>query len=1262
MDHNMDLSNVYDVTGTSLASGLEHGFFTPTSIPYVHAYPYIGGNGGLLFNWQTYLEPNTAGLATANIWGSNLGKVVSGAQFTQFLPLFFDSNRIQAFESSIPIGTSIIVGGVAGDVGFIAGGIYTALLFSNPVTIAAGAIIGGIAFGLGGGYIGGYFGRLITPFISNTFQSIVYGIADATVSAPDNGLSYFQDFQDLDLPGPITKFPPFPPDDGNGGGGGTVGGGVSSGGGGGIWSGGANVGGVLFNIGATLSDIHNIYGAYWDEEKQQIVMVGLVGSKSDKRHEIAIPYLNKDHLYVAMRSTLAGQPLGVSIDPPKEYRDDRNRNKHMSDGIPLLVSYLGNTQGTEFGSIMFEADRLMKSLGVGVDNETRQSITAHMPGFKTHLEMLEPGKQIESNWYRFWFVTDRVELKRNSSGDAIIFGDVKIKVLTETQYQSGEKAEISEQTAEQFARHLTEHYDEYAKEFPVLERLKELAKIAALAKYICNNIRSVDIRNLLEYSPKKYNLIFVLDNKFGADLNQNKVTRKLIKIFDENKHRLSNDAKVEHIGNDTWEINDTRDTYIAKKDSQYLNVYKKIHTPETTPGFTTWGKSVQSGNTVHTVGLFGGVDLAIDYEIITDDYTTNNLKIDAEKNRPFETVMRWDFQDSNKKEKRAVGIRIGKLSDGYKTSRCDLRLSQTNGIPIEIKRTYNSLNFNMGEFGIGWQLFIPYRLMIIPKSGKREEVLTTFERGSDTSSPPIFLINGCTGDCQHYQSVKSKENFGTYYPVTECEITKKGASFKYMPTDPIRKFVDFYEFKTNGFVYHFDLQGHLTSIFNTGHKCISYEYDGNFISNVYGADGEKIHFVRNQNGRIKQIKSSNGTIIEYCYDANGNLISAKDNHSNDSHNGSRYSYDSNGLLVEEKDLNDNILLRNSYDNLGRIINEREIDVNIGNDRIKKNYNKKNWLEMERDNSGNAVLYEYDRKGNLSQVVISDKSGAKMMLAYNFTNQLTKIENEFGEFINIQYGKDGNITHTHDSHGNMSEIIHDKENIIIKILDVKGNVWTENINTVTNQKVITDPIGESTIIDFNTSGIETVTRSDEKIKRIPIKNGSIIEYYHKNRKQSRIELNKLNNLENIVGIDNDKNCLKFDYNNIGLIQSIKDNYGEVCRFDYEKEGNDEIIVTANFQCFSKGKSEELYKSRQGTDKIKKIKTDKEKKIKTDKEKICLHCDNLNPFDARFCVYCSKPFIKDSICTNCGNEIDVDWRLCPICGKTVDNNVKKNYYEK
>lgn len=994
-------------------------------------------------------------------------------------------------------------------------------------------------------------------------------------------------------------------------------------------------GGVLFDKAAEL--LSDLEGAYWDDVNKQII---LVGKNPCEIHRLSLPLMNRDQLSVALRSSLAGQPLGVSIDPPKEYRDRRSRNERMPDGIPLIVSYLGNTEETEFGSIMFEADRLMKNLGVGIDNDTLEPVIAHVPGFKTHLDMLEPGRQTGSNWYRFWFVTDKVELKRNSSGDALIFGDVKIRVLTETQYQSGEKAEVSEPTAEQFARHLTEYYDEYAKEFPVLAKLKELAKIAAVAKYIANNVPTLDIKKLLEHQPRKFNFIFSLDNKFEMDLNQRKISRNLKKVFEENKCKLSSKARIEHVDDATWEINNIKSVYLVKKDLGNINVYQKIHTPETTPGFTTWGRSIQFGNTVHTVGLSGGVDLAVDYEITTDNYATNNLKRDAEKNRPLETAMQWDFQDSLGKEKRAVGIRLGKLSNGYETSYSDLKLLQTNGMPIEIRRMYNSLNLNIGEFGIGWQLFVPFRLIIAPKSGKREEVLTAFEQDRNASSPPIFLINGSTGDCRHYQLVKStsKEGFETYYPVTACEITKKGVSFKYIPTNLISKFTDSYEFKTdNGLIYRFDLQGHLTSVFNDRRKCVSYEYDGNFLSNVYGVDGAKIQFVRNQNGRIKQIKSSDGTIIEYHYDDNGNLILVRDNHNN----GSRYFYNSNRLLVEEKDLNDNILRRNSYDNLRRIINEREIEVNVGNgEGVKKNYNKKNWLEMENDNRGNAALYEYDRKGNLNQVFLSDKSGNKIMLAYNSANQLAKMANEFGDILDLKYDQDGNINQIMDSRGNKSEIVHNKEGVTTKMVDAKGNVWTESINTVTNQKVITDPIGESTVIDFSANGIDTVVSTDEKIKRVPEKDGSVIEYYYKNKKQSRI---KLNDQKDIVEINNNKNCQQFDYNDKGLIQSIKDNYGEVCRLDYETEG-DETVLTAKFQCFSKG---ELYGHKKKGEKIEKISEE------TNEEKICAHCNSLNLIDAKFCVDCGKSVIKDFIRTcDCGEEIEANWGFCPVCGKTLE----------
>lgn len=168
----------------------------------------------------------------------------------------------------------------------------------------------------------------------------------------------------------------------------------------------------------------------------------------------------------------------------------------------MLVSYLGNTQGTLFGAIMFEADRLLKCLDKGVHNETHKALRATVPGFKPLLEMVHPGDgRPENVWHRFWFVIDKVELIHNSAAQAFTFGDVRLKVLTETEKDGHPQEQYADPADETFTRHLTEHYDEYAKDFPILARLKEIAKVAAVAKFLVNQGISLDLGPLFATPP-----------------------------------------------------------------------------------------------------------------------------------------------------------------------------------------------------------------------------------------------------------------------------------------------------------------------------------------------------------------------------------------------------------------------------------------------------------------------------------------------------------------------------------------------------------------------------------------------------------------------------------------------------------------------------------------------------------------------------------------------------------------------------------------
>jgi YD repeat-containing protein len=260
-----------------------------------------------------------------------------------------------------------------------------------------------------------------------------------------------------------------------------------------------NVGGILFDRCADLlTEIGELDGAYWDADGR-LVLVGR--DAAGEKTASPLPGIDRDHFLVALRAAVAGHPLGVSIDPPSEYRDGMRRGVTPPDRTPMLVSYLGHCEGTLFGAILFEADRLLKCLDKGIHNQTRKPVRASVAGFRTLLELMRPNREHVQKWSRFWFVIDRVELRHDSTAKALTFGDVRLKVLTETEKEAGGKDEPLGAEANAFARHLTDHYDEYAREFPILARLKELAKIASVAKLLANQMGLFDYSALFGQRP-----------------------------------------------------------------------------------------------------------------------------------------------------------------------------------------------------------------------------------------------------------------------------------------------------------------------------------------------------------------------------------------------------------------------------------------------------------------------------------------------------------------------------------------------------------------------------------------------------------------------------------------------------------------------------------------------------------------------------------------------------------------------------------------
>lgn len=265
------------------------------------------------------------------------------------------------------------------------------------------------------------------------------------------------------------------------------------------------VGGVLFeNCDAVLTGVAEITGAYWDAASSSLVLVGKAGGNGSAI-QFVLPAMDLEHLTVALRAALAGQSLGVSIDPPANYRYGDRSRAMMPEGSPLIVSYLGGTAGTLYGAIMFEADRLMKCLSIGKDNQTQKPFNAAVPGFQDLFQMSwdNGARSANHSWHRFWFVIDRVEIKKSPLTQALTFGDVRLKVLTEMELSCSANRVRVDPNDQAFALHLTTNYEAYAREFPILARLRELAKISALAKFLVNQNVPLDVGSLFDAPPVK---------------------------------------------------------------------------------------------------------------------------------------------------------------------------------------------------------------------------------------------------------------------------------------------------------------------------------------------------------------------------------------------------------------------------------------------------------------------------------------------------------------------------------------------------------------------------------------------------------------------------------------------------------------------------------------------------------------------------------------------------------------------------------------
>lgn len=224
-----------------------------------------------------------------------------------------------------------------------------------------------------------------------------------------------------------------------------------------------------------------------------------IGEREAGKQILFTPESLSDALVVSYRAQSRGEAPGVSIDYTKAqercmYLRDRELSRSgkskykpcINENDLLKIRYIGGDKGTEVGLVAFEADRLMKSLGLGKDSKTKKPLRSRVSGFHTRLELGQkyPMRYSQST-HRFWIEPQNGSVERSSDGRTLVVKSnlgVQVKYQVSTSGGMVDAKREADQGATAFAEHMSGRYADYGAEFPVFAKLAAFSQMTYAAR------------------------------------------------------------------------------------------------------------------------------------------------------------------------------------------------------------------------------------------------------------------------------------------------------------------------------------------------------------------------------------------------------------------------------------------------------------------------------------------------------------------------------------------------------------------------------------------------------------------------------------------------------------------------------------------------------------------------------------------------------------------------------------------------------------
>ena len=449
------------------------------------------------------------------------------------------------------------------------------------------------------------------------------------------------------------------------------------------------------------------------------------------------------------------------------------------------------------------------------------------------------------------------------------------------------------------------------------------------------------------------------------------------------------------------------------------------------------------------------------------------------------------------------------VSGNYKPGRLTTMVTDlvapANGLPINIQRSYDSLNAGTsGDFGYGWNLGINVNLTVDPAGN------VTFTLGGQRKTfyftPKLWFPNQLIYIPWYFPDWTPEP--GLHGSLSWVVDGNDATFFIIQPDGSIWEIPNGIVFSPDTYIYT-DPNGTAYWISASGQLQFVQDKNGNVLyissSGITSSTGISVPIVRDAQNRVTQITDPQGNIYSYGYDTNGNLATVQYPNSSTP---TTYSYDANHHYLSGTDQRGNPLPTTQYykstvDSSGQCRGDCDPNGVPLNNRIKsvtdalgktKSYayvlsttSTINGVSVpntglttityptdpaEGNGQSGIATMVYDSTGDLLQT--TDPLGNVTTNAYDANLNLLSTTDPLGHTTSYTYDANGNKTSTTypataTSTNTTSYTNYNQYSERTSTTDELGNTRTYNYDANYNPQSVTDSLGTQFSFQFNTNG-------------------------------------------------------------------------------------------------------------------------------------------------------------------------------------------------